>query len=91
MCYIDLAAFDAALNMWVEGIKPGTASKLASCKGALYQFYKVFRRACSFYIRAKVEQYLKLPGPVEVDETKIGPKHKKMFGKIPRNIYLVIG
>ena len=78
MAYIDLAAFDASLYLWLEGVKSGVASRLLCASGPLYKFYRVFRKACGLYIRTKVLPFVKLIGPIEIGETKVGVPKKNL-------------
>ena len=88
---MDLSVFDNALNLWVDGCTSGQAGRLCSMWSPVYLYYRILRRACSFYIRLKVLPFLKLPGPVEVDETKIGPKNNNEFSRCPDKINWILG
>jgi hypothetical protein len=57
----------------------------------MYQYYRVIRKAYSFYVNLKVLPYLKLPGPVEIDETWIGPRNNLHFTKHPDKVNWVMG
>ena len=91
LCQMDLPAFDAAVNLWIDGVTGGMAARLSSQKTRLYQYYRIIRRASTFYIRMKVQPFLKLPGPVEIDETKMGPKNNMEFNKCPEKANWILG
>lgn len=46
--------------------------------------FKLFRRSYSLFVKKKVLPYLVLPGPVEIDETKIGRKRWLYYGHFPK-------
>lgn len=48
------------------------------------KFLLLFRKALDHYFRKRVLPYLKLPGPVEIDETRIGRKRFMHFGTFPK-------
>ena len=46
-------------------------------------YYKLFRKAASQYVK-KLLPYLVLPGPVEIDESRVGRKAYTMKGGFPK-------
>jgi len=60
----------------------------------------IFRKACSYYIRTKYLPGLILPGPVEVDETKVSrqkiywnakkPRQRWVFGLYCRSTKIIL-
>ena len=63
--------FDLALSLWVRSATPDISQKL-SCRINTCDFHAVFRRSYQNYMSRKVLPFLRLPGPVEIDEAKIG-------------------
>ena len=53
--------------------------------------FSVIRKALSVYEKTKVLPYLKVPGPVEVDETRIGRMKLKSCTLFARKINRVFG
>jgi len=37
-------------------------------------YFKLFRQSTSWYIQKKVLPYIFLPGPIEIDESRVGQK-----------------
>ena len=59
LCYLD--------NVW-----PRLAQNIVRDKSNVIKNFQLIRKACSLFIKTKVLPYLKLPGPVEIDETRLG-------------------
>ena len=89
MQYIDLKVFDAALVMWLESISSTIGDKVL--RGRVSRYYRVFRKASSGYLRRQVLPFLSLPGPVEVDESKIGAERWSQVGRYPKKVRWVLG
>ena len=70
MTCINLQAMNIALHMFAIKGKAIYARRLCVKNQGMY--FKLFRLAASHYMRTRVQPYLRLPGPVEVDETYIG-------------------
>lgn len=64
------------------------ASGRNQCGGFLF---KIFRKAASNYFESMVMPYLKLPGPVEIDETKVGQKKFEYMAKYSNYVRWVFG
>lgn len=47
--------------------------------------------ACSTYIKNKILPYLQLPGPVEIDESKISAQRWSHVGRFPKKLNWVFG
>jgi len=59
-----------AMEMWLDNHSTTVGSII--CRNWTAMFYRLFRKACSHYENTKIRPYLVLPGPVEIDETKLG-------------------
>ena len=67
--YVDLKVFDAAIHLFFDSFSTTVGNKL--CRTSVSRYFRCFRMACSTYIKNKILPYLQLPGPVEIDESKI--------------------
>ena len=91
MRYIDLYHFDVSLQLWMDDFTTGQASRLCNSKALMYQYFRVFRWACTFYLKLKVLPFLKLPGPVELDETNLGPRNNLLHTHHPAHVNWIFG
>jgi hypothetical protein len=80
---VHLRHVDFALKLFIEGCSPALNMKMNNKKSKLHEITTMFRRCYSHFITKKVLPYLVLPGPVDIDETKIGRKRWTFFGKFP--------
>lgn len=88
---LNLLLFDFALAMWVKNATPKMAGDM-SCGGhSLQALFSLFRRAYTFYLKTKILPYLVLPGPVEIDEAKIGRQRWHFRGEFPKKIKWAFG
>ena len=53
--------------------------------------FTLFRRAYTFYAKGKILPYLVLPGPVEIDEAKIGRQRWHFRGTFPKKVKWAFG
>ena len=68
--FTDFRVLDVALHLWLDGMTTTVGDII--CRNRVAIYFRMFRKAASSYISTKILPYLTLPGPVEVDETKIG-------------------
>jgi hypothetical protein len=87
---INILLFDLALSLWIRNATPDISIKLSSrintCDVNL-----VFRRSFNNYMARRIYPFLKLPGPVEIDEAKIGVQRWHFKGEFPKNIKWAFG
>ncbi len=77
---INIWHFDVALTLWMMNCKTLNAARMISERskhvcGPADEYFKLFRKAHSFYVEKKVLPWLVLTGPIEIDESKVN--HKK--------------
>ena len=51
----------------------------------------LFRKASHHYMHTRVLPYLQLPGPIEIDEAKIGRRRWHFRGEFPKKIRWAFG
>ena len=72
LCYMDIKLFDVSLCLWIDNVWPRLALHFVKNRSQVINYFQLIRKALSVYIKTKVLPYLVLPGPVEIDETRIG-------------------
>lgn len=81
--------FDAAIHLWLDSASSTVGEKV--CRNRVAMYYRCFRKACSTYIKNIILPYLDLPGPVEIDESKIGAQRWSHLGRFPKKLRWVVG
>jgi len=82
---------DFALSMWVRNATPTLSGEMSALKTPLSKEFQLFRKSYTHYMKSRVLPYLVLPGPVEIDEAKIGRRRWHFRGYFPRNIKWAFG
>ena len=90
-CYMDLKLFDIAIFLWIDNVWPRLAQSIVRDRNQVIKNFQIIRKACSLYCKVKVLPYLKLPGPVEVDETRLGRQKLSRCTIFARKINRVFG
>ena len=63
LCYLDIKLFDVSIFLWIDGVRD---------KNQVIKNFQLIRKCCSLFVKTKMLPYLKLPGVVEIDETRLG-------------------
>ena len=71
-CYVDLKAFDISIFLWIDGVWPRLAQGIVRDTAGVTRNFTLIRKACSLFVKTKMLPYIKLPGIVEIDETRLG-------------------
>jgi hypothetical protein len=82
---------DFAVCMWNRNSTNEITSQLSSRIANVTDLFSVFRRSYKHYMNRKVYPYIKLPGPVEIDETKIGIQRWHWKGGYPKDVRWAFG
>ena len=61
-----------AIFLWIDNVWPRLAQNVVRDRNAVIKYFQLIRKCCSLYCRTKILPYIQLPGPVEVDETRLG-------------------
>jgi hypothetical protein len=78
-----LSIFELSLRLWIRCSPKFTQfGKLQDTKHPL-EYFKTFRNSLANYWHKKVKPYLKLPGIVEIDETKCNGNSYSVGIKFP--------
>jgi hypothetical protein len=77
--------------MWIRNATPKMAGEMSCGGSTLQQLFSLFRRAYTFYLKTKILPFIKLPGPVEIDEAKIGRRRWHFRGEFPKKIRWAFG
>lgn len=72
LCYLDIKQLDISIYLWIDNVWPRLAQNVVKDRNSIIKFFILIRKSCSLFIRTKVLPYLTLPGPVEIDETRLG-------------------
>ncbi len=72
LCHLDIKQLDVAIFLWIDNVWPQLAQNIVRDKHAVVRYFALIRKSCSLFMKTKMLPYLKLPGPVEVDETRLG-------------------
>jgi len=78
-----LRHFDAQLHLWIDNTAPNTVDKLLGRKNH-GSWCRVFRKASHHYMTTQIFPHLILPGPVEIDETRVGQKRFSYTNRFPQ-------
>ena len=71
------------MKLFERGYHPLGGAKIVGTT-ARQSYFLIIRKAFSLYMKKLILPYLKLPGPVEMDETLISRKRWSPFGKMPK-------
>lgn len=91
LCYIDIKTFDIAIYLWIDGAWPRLAQNVVRSSNEVMLYFQVIRKAMSLYEKTKILPYLKLEGPVEIDETRLGRQKLKACSMYARKINRIMG
>lgn len=91
MCYLDIKLFDVSIFLWIDNVWPRLAQNCVRDKGQCIKNFQLIRKTCSLFIKTKVLPYLKLPGVVEIDETRLGRQKLSKCTIFARKINRVFG
>ena len=77
---MNIRRFDLSLTLWMMNARNAYAARMIAhrsraCARGASEYFEVFRRAYSHYAEKMILPYLVLPGPIEIDESKVN--HKK--------------
>jgi N-glycosylase/DNA lyase len=77
---------DAMLEFWLIGSNGIVPDRMCCRKNssASVVFYKMFRKAACHYTQTKILPHLEIPGPVEIDESRVGRKVYRVLGGFPK-------
>ena len=82
---VKLRSFDMCMKLFERGYHPiGGSKMLGEGCGGRANYFLVVRKAYGCYMKKMILPYIKLPGPVEMDETLISRKRWSPFGKMPK-------
>ena len=76
-----LDSFDLALKLFERSYHPMSARALSRDRSSVLLFMLMIRKSYNLYHKQRVLPFLKMPGPVEIDETLISRKRWSPFGK----------
>ena len=76
---LNVRRFDASLTLWMMNCRTVTTARIVAERVRCIQtkasdYFSLFRRAYSHYAQKYVLPYLKLPGGIEIDESKVNHK-----------------
>ena len=83
--------FDFSLSMWIRGATPKMSGNMSCGGNSLQAQFLLFRKACSHYMHSRVLPFIQLPGPIEIDEAKIGRRRWHFRGEFPKKIRWAFG
>ncbi len=72
LCYLDIKQLDVSIYLWIDNVWPRLAQNVVRDRNAVIRYFQLIRKSCSLFVRTKMLPYLKMPGPVEIDETRLG-------------------
>jgi hypothetical protein len=72
LCGMSLRTFDICVNLFAAGSIPIAARNKFICESKSSIYMLLIRKCYAHYWKRHVLPYIKLPGPVEMDETMIG-------------------
>ena len=82
---IRLRVFDIVVKLFERGYHPISGMKLLQEQGGCRSIYfSLIRKCYGLYMRKRILPYIKLPGPVEIDETLISRKRWNPLGNMPK-------
>jgi ribosomal protein S27AE len=91
LCYMDIKMFDISLYLWIDNVWPRLAQNIVRDRSGVIKNFQLIRKCCSMYIKTKVLPYVKLPGPIEIDETRLGRQKLSKCTVFARKINRVFG
>jgi hypothetical protein len=72
MCYLDIKLIDVSIFLWIDNVWPRLAQSMVRDRHGCVKSFQLIRKCCSLFIKTRVLPFLKLSGPVEMDETRLG-------------------
>jgi len=91
LCYLDIKLFDISIFLWIDNVWPRLAQNIVRDRGQVIKNFQLIRKTCSLFVKTKMLPYLKLPGPVEIDETRLGRQKLSKCTVFARKINRVFG
>lgn len=91
LCYMDIKLFDVSTFLWIDNVWPRLAQNCVRDRTQVVKNFQLIRKCCSLFIKTKVLPYLKLPGVVEIDETRLGRQKLSRVTIFARKINRVFG
>lgn len=80
---VKLRSFDMCIKLFERGYHPIGGAKMLGESCGKTNYFLIVRKAYGTYMKKMILPYIKLPGPVEMDETLISRKRWSPFGKMP--------
>ena len=76
---MNLRAIDLCLELWLARSTGKMAKRIGYSTYGDKTMFKIYRKSCANYFQRRIVPYLKLPGPVEIDEAQVGAKRFWLF------------
>ena len=81
---VRIRVFDMVVRLFERGYHPIGGVKLLGDVATKSTYFLLLRKSYALYMKKMVLPFIKLPGPVEIDETLISRKRWSPFGKLPK-------
>ena len=91
LCYLDIKQLDISIYLWIDLVWPKLAQDVVRDRNQVIINFALIRKACSLYVKTKILPYLKIYGPIEIDENRLGRQKFSRCADYARKINRVLG